>query len=107
MEETNYIASEGPMIPNEVAESVEQVDTGKMTTEDLKDAVAKTLEKVRNDAMILGYRVACQTIVQMLVPCLQPNTSRRELERTIKKVVEFAGKALKQPENDTAETVQN
>lgn len=102
-ESNNTIFEEGPMIPNEVEEAVEQVDTGKMTTEELKDAVAKTLEKVRNDAMVLGYRVACQTIVQMLVPCLQPNVSRRELERSIKKVIEFAGKALKQPD----ETVQN
>lgn len=104
MEESNNTVFEAsPMIPNEVEEAVEQVDTGKMTTEELKDAVAKTLEKVRNDAMVLGYRVACQTIVQMLVPCLQPNVSRRELERSIKKVIEFAGKALKQPD----ETVQN
>lgn len=99
------------MIPNEIDEAVEQVDTSNMTTEDLKDAVKSTLEKVRNDAMILGYRVACQTIVQMLVPCLQPNVSKRELERSIKKVVEFAGRALKQPdeknEENAEETVQN
>lgn len=98
------------MIPNEIDEAVEQVDTSNMTTEDLKEAVKQTMEKVRNDAMILGYRVACQTIVQMLVPCLQPNVSKRELERSIKKVIEFAGKALKQPdkkEEDNTETVQN
>lgn len=98
------------MIPNEIDEAVEQVDTSNMTTEDLKDAVKSTLEKVRSDAMVLGYKVACQTIVQMLVPCLQPNVSKRELERSIKKVLEFAGKALKQPdkkEEDNTETVQN
>ena len=98
------------MIPNEVDEAVEQVDTSNMTNEDLKEAVKQIMEKVRNDAMILGYRVACQTISQMLVPCLQPNVSKRELERSIKKVLEFAGKALKQPEKkeeDNTETVQN
>ena len=99
------------MIPNEIDEAVEHVDTSNMTTEDLKDAVKNTLEKVRNDAMILGYRVACQTIAQMLAPCLQPNVSKRELERSIKKVIEFAGKALKHPdeknEENTEETVQN
>ena len=101
---------EDNMIPNEIDEAVAQVDTSNMTTEDLKEAVKQTMEKVRNDAMILGYRVACQTIVQMLVPCLQPNVSKRELERSIKKVLEFAGKALKQPdkkEEDNTETVQN
>lgn len=98
------------MIPNEVDEAVEQVDTSNMTSEDLKEAVKQTMEKVRNDAMILGYRVACQTIAQMLAPCLQPNVSRRELERTFKKVLEFAGKALKQTEkneDNTGETIQN
>ena len=92
------------MIPNEVDEAVEQVDTSNMTTEEIKEAVQKTLEKVRSDALVLGYRVACQTISQMLMPCLQPNTSKRELERSIKKVIEFAGKALKQAD---AETVKN
>ena len=96
------------MIPNEVDETVEQVDTSNMTSEDLKEAVKQTMEKVRNDAMILGYRVACQTIAQMLAPCLQPNVSKRELERAIKKVLEFAGKALKQPEKtEDNTTVQN
>lgn len=95
---------------NEVDEAVEQVDTAQMTTEEIKEAVNKTLEKVRNDAMILGYRVACQTIVQMLAPSLQPNCSKREHERTAKKVVEFCSKALKQPEKQEDEvtvTVQN
>jgi hypothetical protein len=95
------------MIPNEIDEAVEQVDTSNMTTEDLKEAVKTTMEKVRNDAMVLGYKVACQTIVQMLAPCMQQNTSKRELERSIKRVVEFASKALKQKENESAKTVQN
>ena len=98
---------EDNMIPNEIGEAVEQVDTSNMTTEDLKEAVKSTLEKVRSDAMVLGYKVACQTIVQMLVPCLQPNVSKRELERSIKKVLDFAGKALKQEESASSETVQN
>ena len=100
---------EDNMIPNEIDEAVEQVDTSNMTTEDLKEAVKSTLEKVRSDAMVLGYKVACQTIAQMLVPCLQPNVSKRELERSIKKVLDFAGKALKQEDNksDTEETAQN
>ena len=95
------------MIPNETNEAVDQVDTSNMTTDEIKEAARQTLKKVHNDAMILGYRVACQTISQMLMPCLHPNASRRELERSVKKVIEFAGKALKQQENTTEETVQN
>ena len=107
MGDTNYMATEGLMIPTEVEEVAEQARNGEMSNDELKEAIAKTLEKVRNDAMILGYRVACQTIVQMLIPCLQPHASRRELERIIKKTIEFAGKALKQQEDNNEETVQN
>jgi len=95
---------------NEIDEAVEQVDQLKTVNEDIKKAVQETLEKVRRDAMVLGYRVACQTIVQMLAPSLQPNCSKREHERTAKKVVEFCSKALKQPDNKEDEvtvTVQN
>lgn len=95
---------------NEVDEAVEQIDPLKEVDENIKEAVQKTLEKVRFDAMTLGYKVACQTVVQMLMPCLQPNCSKREHERTAKKVVEFCSKALKQPDKNEDEpviTVQN
>lgn len=95
---------------NEVDEAVEQVDSLQTVNEDIKKAVQETLDKVRFDAMTLGYKVACQTIMQMLAPSLQPNCSKREHERTAKKVVEFCGKTLKQTEKNEDEpvvTVQN
>lgn len=89
---------------NEVAEAVESVDTSEMSNEELKKAVGDFLSQERSKSMILGYRVACQTILQMIAPWHQPNCSHREYERIFKKVEEFCGKALKQ---ENTETVQN
>ena len=95
---------------NEVAEAVEAVDASETSNEELKKAVGDYLTKERGQAMILGYRVACQTILQMIAPWRKPGCSHREYERIFKKLEEFCGKALKQGENeaeDTEETVQN
>ena len=88
-------------IMNEVEEAVSEVDTSSMTTEDLKTAVKDTLDRVRNQAMIAGYRVACTTIMQMIAPWHDPKASKREYERIFKRVEEFFGKALKQDDNGT------
>lgn len=96
---------------NEVNEAVEAVDASEMSNEDLKKAVGDYLTKERNKSMILGYRVACQTVLQMIAPWHKPNCSHREYERIFKKLEEFCGKALKQEEAETDEstekTVQN
>lgn len=110
MEETNYMEAVGPMVPNEVAEAVEQVDTGKMPDDELKDAVEKTLDRVRNDGILIGYRTAATVLMQMIAPWHQPNCSKREYERIFKKLEEFFGKALQKTNEElfgTNETVQN
>lgn len=93
---------------NAVNEAVEAVDTSAMDNDELKAAVTKTLENMRNQGIVIGYRVACQTTLQMIAPWRQPNCSHREYERIFKKLEEFCGKALKkeEPEN-TDETAQN
>jgi stress response protein SCP2 len=70
------------------------------------DRRGQTLDKVRNDGIVAGYRVACMTIMQMIALWHQPNCSHREYERIFKKVEDFCGKALKQSEKNE-ETVQN
>lgn len=92
---------------NEVEEAVEAVDASEMSNEELKKAVGNYLTKERSKSMILGYRVACQTILQMIAPWRQPNCSHREYGRIFKKLEEFCGKALKQDEEAAEETVQN
>ena len=93
---------------NEVDEAVEAVDSSEMSNEELKKAVGDYLTKERGQAMILGYRVACQTMLQMIAPWRQPGCSKREHERIFKKLEEFCGKALKQDKSEASEeTVQN
>ena len=110
MEETNYMETVGPAIPNEVAEAVEQVDTGKMTFDELKDTISKTLEKARYDGILIGYRTAATVLMQMIDPWHQPNCSKREYERIFKRIEEFFGKALKKSNKELfnpSETAQN
>lgn len=92
---------------NEVDEAVEAVDTSEMSNEELKKAIGDYLTKERNKSMILGYRVACRTILQMIARWRQSGCSKREYERIFKELEEFCGKALKQEEETSAETVQN
>lgn len=92
---------------DEINEAVSDVDPSEMSKEELKKAMGDFLTKERGKSMILGYRVACQTIMQLISPWHQKNCSHREYERIFKKVEEFCGKALKQDENNTEETVQN
>lgn len=87
---------------NEVDEAVAEVDTSSMTNDELKQVITKHLEKVRNDGIIVGYKVAAKTIMDIITPWRQPNQSKSEYERIFKKIEEFLGKALKQDE-----TVQN
>ena len=96
---------------NEVDEAVAEVDgMADMSNDELKEAINGTLERIRNQNMILGYRTACMTIMQMISGWHKPNCSHREYERIFKKVEEFCGKALKQEEKtaeEVEETVQN
>lgn len=92
---------------NEVEEAVAEVDTSTMSNDELKSAINETLEKIRNQSLILGYRTACLTIMQMIADWRKPNCSHREYERIFKRVEEFCGQALKKQEEDVAETVQN
>ena len=91
---------------NEIDEATADVDHASTNDEELREKMKAFLEKERGQAMILGYRVACRTIMQLILPWHQKNCSHREYERIFKKVEEFCGKALQQPE-DTSETAQN
>lgn len=86
-----------------VDEAVAEVDDKSMNDDELKEAITKQLEKIRNDNIIVGYRVACQTVMDLIAPWHQPKCSKRELERILKKLEEFCMKGLKKPD----ETAQN
>lgn len=87
----------------EVEETVAEVDDKSMDDDALKEAITKQLEKIRNENIIVGYRVACQIVIDLITPWHQPKCSKRELERILKKLEEFCMKGLKKPD----ETAQN
>ena len=91
----------------EINEAVSGVDPSEMSQEELKKAMGDFITKERGQAMILGYRIACQAIMQIIDDWHVPGTSKRQYERIFKKVEEFCGKALKQDENNAEETEQN
>ena len=96
---------------NVIDESLSEIDPTDMSQEELKQKIGDFLTQERGKSMILGYRVCCRTVLEMIAPWHQKNCSHREYERIFKKVEEFCGKALRQDENDTEastdETVQN
>lgn len=100
---------ENKNLNNEIDEAVAGIDPSEMSQEEIKKAIGNFLTKERGQSMILSYRVACQTVLQMIAPWHKPNCSHREYERIFKKLEEFCGKALKhdEDEKDTPKTVQN
>ncbi len=87
----------------DIDEAIAGVDPTSTNDEELKEKIRAFLENERGQAMILGYRVACNAIMQLISPWHQKNCSHREHERVFKRVEEFCNKALQQSE----ETVQN
>ncbi len=92
---------------NEVDEVVSELDAPEDTKDELRKIIGDYITSERSRSVILGYRVACQTILQIIARWRQPNCSHREYERIFKQLEEFCGKALKQKEESSEETVQN
>ena len=86
--------------------------------DELKDAIEEQLSKIRTQSMILGFRVACQTILDKISmfernPGSKSNNDHKRLIKDIKKFVE-QGLTRKMNENGeieseetVSETVQN
>lgn len=94
---------------NEVDEAVAEVDASSMTNDELKQAITKQLEKVRNDGIIVGYKVAARIMMDIIAHWREPGCSHREYERIFKKLEDFYGKALKEDTapKDNNSTAQN
>ena len=100
---------------NEVEEAVAEVDTSNMDNEELKGAINETLSKIRTQSMILGFRVNCKTILDMIsaferTPGTKSNNDHKRLIKDIKKFCE-QGLARQMNENGEVEvpeeTAQN
>ena len=83
------------------------------TTNDneLKNAIEEQLSKIRNQAMVVGFRVSCSTIRDKInvfekSPGKKSNNDYKRLIKDIKKFVDQA-LARENTETDSVETVQN
>ena len=94
---------------------IEEQETSIMNDDELKNAIEEQLSKVRRQSMILGFRVACQTVLDKIntferSPGSKSNNDHKRLIKDIKKFVE-QGLARKMNENGEIEvpeeTAQN
>ena len=103
----------------ELNNPIEEQENPVMNDEELKGAIEERLSKIRTQSMILGFRVACQTIRDKIVafertPGSKSNNDHKRLIKDIKQFVE-QGLARKMnengeieiPEDPVTETVQN
>ena len=84
--------------------------------DELKGMIEEQMSKIRDQSMILGFRVACQTVLNKIVAFenMSGNKSNNDHKRLIKDIKKFVeqGLARKANENDKVEisesaTVQN
>ena len=98
---------------------IEEQDAPEMNNDELKGAIEEQLSKIRNQSMIVGFRVACSTIKNKIdvfekSAGSKSNNDHKRLIKDIKKFVE-QGLAHKMNENGEIEvpaeaepeTVQN
>lgn len=86
-----------------------------LNNDELKGAIEETLAKIRNQSIVVGFRVCCQTILDKLnefekTPGSKSNNDHKRLIKNIRKFVE-TGLSRKINENGEVEvpeeTVQN
>ena len=80
--------------------------------DELKNAVEEQLSKIRNQSMILGFRVACQTILDKIsaferTPGTKSNNDHKRLIKEIKKFVETGLSRQMNENGEIEEAVQN
>jgi len=100
----------------ELNNTIEEQEAPTMNDDELKGAIEEQLSKIRSQSMILGFRVACSTIRDMInkfesSPGSKSNNDHKRLIKEIKQFVE-KGLARKMNENGEievpeSETVQN
>jgi hypothetical protein len=100
----------------ELNNTIEEQEAPTMNNDELKGAIEEQISKIRSQSMILGFRVACQTILDKIsaferTPGSKSNNDHKRLIKEIKQFVE-KGLARKMNENGEievpeSETTQN
>lgn len=86
-----------------------------LNNDELKDAIEETLAKIRNQSMVVGFRVCCQTILDKLNEFERTHGSKsnNDHKRLIKNIRKFVETGLSRKINENGEvevpeeTVQN
>ena len=92
-------------------ESGEETVLPPENNDELKAAIEAQMSKIRSQSMVVGFRVACQTILDKISafersPGTKSNNDHKRLIKEIKKFVE-TGLSRKMTENGEIETTQN
>lgn len=90
----------------------EEAQTEPNTDDELKGAIEETLSKIRRQSMLLGFQVACQTVLDKIATFERKpgSKSNNDHKRLIKEIKQFAEQALSRNVNadgETEETAQN
>ena len=83
----------------------EQEEKPIMGEEELKGAIEKQLSKIRSQSMIIGFRVACQTMLDKISKFERSpgNKSNNDHKRLIKDIKKFCETGLSRKMNENGE----
>ena len=92
-------------------EVIEENDTSTMSNDELKDAVSKTLEKIRTQALLLGAQSMCSVILQKIMefemkPGKRTLNDHRRLVKDIKSFCETGISRKVNPDGTTSEKTE-
>ena len=110
--DTNVELDEQMTLFEDEVENPEEAQTEPNTDDELKGAIEETLSKIRRQSMLLGFQVACQTVLDKITTFERKpgSKSNNDHKRLIKDIKQFAEQALSRNVNadgETEETVQN
>lgn len=74
--------------------------------DELKDAIEETLSKIRRQSMLLGFQVACQTVLDKITAFERKpgSKSNNDHKRIIKEIKQFVETGLSRKVNTDGET---
>ncbi len=90
------------LFEDEVAEHEKQPETN----DELKDAIEETLSKIRRQSMLLGFQVACQSVLDKITVFERKpgSKSNNDHKRLIKEIKQFVETGLSRKVNADGET---
>ncbi len=106
---------------NEIYEEEVQTEENALNNDELKSAIETQLSRIRRQSMLLGFQVACHSVLEKIVATTskQGKITMNDYKRLVKDIDQFARTGISRKVNtdgeteiieeeiSTAETVQN